>query len=158
VVTPGGDTMRSRLRWFLLLCGGVLGLLSCAPLPAQPGEGDPYALLVFPESIRLVALDSHPIDPRVRIKAIRVPPGLRRLRLVYTGTSPQHIGQQGDPKCLDVHAGHQYLFDTRTRGIIWRPLVETHTLIPGYCTTHQCTDVETHVGPPLPVTLSCRQE
>src|SRR6266446_1229255 len=67
--------MRRRWRWFLLLLGGALGLLSCAPMPTQPGETQPYALLVFPEAIRLVALDTQTIDPRVRVRAIRVAPG-----------------------------------------------------------------------------------
>ena len=141
--------MQRRWRWFLLLMGGALGLLSCAPLPTQPGESQPYALLVFPEAIRLIALDSQTIDPRVRIKAIRVVPGPHRLRFIYTGHSLQHTGQQADPVCLETQAGHQYLFDTRTRGIIWRPVLETPTPIPGYCMTHTCTEVGTRPLPQL---------
>jgi len=141
--------MRRRLRWFILLFAGVLGLCSCVPLPEQPNTAQPYGLLVFPDEIRLVALDTHMVDPRARIEAIRVAPGLHRLRLTYAGRSPQHGGQQLGPFCLETEAGHQYLFGTRTRGIIWRPVIETHALIPGYCTTHRCTEVETQIQPQL---------
>lgn len=151
--------MRKRRWWFLLLCGGALGLLSCAPVPiSQPDAERPYTLLVFPESIRVVGLDTHTLDPRVRMQVIRVTPGRHRLRLAYTGSSALHVGQQGDPTCLDVHAGHAYRFETWTRGIIWRPVVETYDLIPGYCTAHQCADGESRLGPPLPSMLSCPQE
>jgi hypothetical protein len=114
-----------------------------------------YALLLFPEAIRLVALDTQRIDSRVRIKTIRVTPGLHRLRMAYAGPSPQHAGQQNDPFCLDTQAGQQYLFETRTRGIIWRPEVVAQTLIPGYCTTHPCPEEQTRVplqpyGTPCP--------
>ena len=152
--------MQQRWRWFLLLLlGEVLGLLSCAPLPTQPGETQPYALLVFPEAIRLIALDSQTIDSRVRIRAVRVAPGIHRLRMVYAGPSPQHAGQQNDPFCLDTHVGQQYLFETRTRGIIWRPEVVTQALIPGYCTAHQCPEEATRILPhphgiPCPETAS----
>ena len=61
--------MRRRWRRFLLLLSGALGLLSCVPFPTQPDETQPYALLVFPEAIRLVALDTQSIDSRVRSKA-----------------------------------------------------------------------------------------
>ena len=141
--------MRRRPGWFILLLGGVLGLLSCTPLPKQPNNAKPYALLVFPEEIRLVALDTQNVDPRARIKDLRVTPGPHRLRFTYAGRSLQHVGQQIDPVCLETQAGHQYLFGTRTRGIIWRPVIETHVLIPGYCTTHRCTEVETQVQPLL---------
>jgi hypothetical protein len=139
--------MRRRWWWFLLLLGGVLGLLSCVSFPTQPGETEPYALLVFPEAIRLVALDTQPIDPRLRIRTIRVVPGLHRLHMVYTGPSPQHAGQQNDPFCLEVYMGQQYLFEARTRGIIWRPEIITQTLIPRYCTAHQCPQGEPHLLP-----------
>jgi hypothetical protein len=153
------DMQRRWWCWCLLLLGEALGLLSCAPLPTQPGETQPYALLVFPEAIRLVALDSQTIDSRVRISTIRVAPGLHRLRMVYTGPSPQHAGQQNDPFCLDTYMGQQYLFETRTRGIIWRPEIVTQTLIPGYCTAHQCSEGELHIprtphGIPCPATAS----
>ena len=148
--------MRRRPGWFILLLGGVLGLLSCTPLPEQPNNAQPYALLVFPEEIRLVALDTQNVDPRARIKDIRVTPGPHRLRFTYAGRSLQHVGQQIDPVCLETQAGHQYLFGTRTLGIIWRPVIETHALIPGYCTTHRCTEVETQVQPQLFVSQNFR--
>jgi hypothetical protein len=126
----------------------MLGLLSCAMVqPEQPDVAQPYALLMFPEAIRLVALDTHNIDPRIRITAIRVSPGLHRLRLVYAGQSPQHAGQQADPFCLETQAGQQYLFETKTLGISWRAWIEKQERIPGYCTTHTCPATE---PPPLP--------
>jgi hypothetical protein len=144
--------------WLLFLWGCACGLLRCAPgLVPQPDAGQPHALLVFPESIRVVALDTHPIDPRVRLQVLRVTPGRHQLGLLYTGPSMSHVGQQGDPTCVEVHAGQQYQFTTWTRGIIWRPVVEKSTVIPGYCTTHPCRAGEAHVGPPLPVILSCPQ-
>jgi hypothetical protein len=84
-----------------------------------------------------------------------VTPGPHQLRLAYTGSSAYHAGQQGDPTCLDVHAGHEYRFTTWTRGIIWRPIVETYALIPGYCTTRRCSEAESLLGPPLPASLVC---
>jgi hypothetical protein len=149
--------MRKRLPWFILLLGGALGLLSCIPWPEQPGDTQPYALIVLPEAIRLVALDNQTIDARARIKDIRVSPGLHRLRFVYAGRSTAHAGQSNDPLCLETQAGLQYIFGTVTRGIIWRPVIETQALIPGYCTTHQCTQVETQVPLQPPRTLPCSQ-
>jgi hypothetical protein len=149
--------MRKRLPWFILLLGGALGLLSCIPWPEQPGDTQPYALIVLPEAIRLVALDNQTIDARARIKDIRVSPGLHRLRFVYAGRSTAHAGQSNDPLCLETQAGLQYIFGTVTRGIIWRPVIETQALIPGYCTTHRCTQVETQVPLQPPRTPPCSQ-
>ena len=149
--------MRRRLPWFILLLGGALGLLSCIPWPEQPGDTQPYALIVFPEAIRLVALDTQTIDARARINDIRVTPGLHRLRFVYTGSSTPHAGQSNDPFCLETQAGLQYVFGTRTRGIIWRPVIETQALIPGYCTTHQCTKGEAQLPLQPPRTLPCSE-
>jgi hypothetical protein len=147
--------MRRRLPWFILLLGGLLGLLSCLPRPEQPGDTQPYALLVLPEAIRLVALDTQSIDSRVRIRDIRITPGLHRLRFVYTGSSPQHAGQPNDPWCLETDAGLQYIFGTKTRGIIWRPVIEAQALIPGYCTTHRCTEAEARLPSQPPRTPPC---
>ena len=132
----------------LLLLGGVLGLLRCALVPpAQPAIAQPYALFVFPEAIRLLALDTQQIDPRMRITTLRVSPGPHRLHLMYVGTSPQHVGQQAEPFCLAPQAGQQYLLETKTLGIIWRAWIERQERIPGYCTTHTCPATE---PPPLP--------
>ena len=125
--------MQRSLRWLILLLGGVVGLLSCAPLPEQPNHAQPYALLAFPEEIRLVALDTQSIDPRARIKGSWVTPGPHRLRLTYAGRSLQRMSQQIDPICLETQAGHEYLFGTRTLGSSGRPIIETTHLIPGYC-------------------------
>ncbi len=72
LVGPWRCAARRRLRWFVLLLGGTLGLLSCVTLPEQPGGTQPYARLVLPEAIRLVALDTQTFDPRARIREIQV--------------------------------------------------------------------------------------
>ncbi|HEY7495687.1 MAG TPA: hypothetical protein VIH59_31860 [Candidatus Tectomicrobia bacterium] len=135
--------------WCFLFClwVGTLDLLGCAPLLTQPRETQPYALLVFPEAMRLVALDTQTINSQMRTGAIRVTPGRHRLRMVYIGPSQQHAEQQNTPFCLETQQGQQYFFDPVTRGVIWRPEVVMQTRIPGYCTTHQCSEEET----PLPL-------
>lgn len=101
------------MHW-LILIGGTLGLLGCATLPEQPGEAQPYALLVLPDTIRLLALDAQPFDPRVRSSEIRVTPGLHSLHLAYAGSSAQHTGQPAAPFRLETQAGHRYLFEAKT--------------------------------------------
>ena len=105
--------MLGSIRW-LMLIGGVVGLLGCATLPAQPGEAQPHALLVLPEAIRLLALDTQTFDPRLRISAIRVTPGPHDLHFAYAGSSSQHAGQQVEPFRLEAQAGHKYLFEAKT--------------------------------------------
>jgi len=106
--------MRKTFCWFILLFGGAYGLLSCLPPPEQPNGAQPYARIVLPEAIRLVALDNQPFDPRLRIREIQVTPGSHILHFAYAGNSPQHAGQQHDPFPFEVQAGHQYVFDART--------------------------------------------
>lgn len=106
--------MQKNIR-YLVLIGAWLGLLGCAtPLPEQPADAQPYALLVLPESIRLVALDTQTFDSRLRTREVRVSPGPHSLRLTYAGTSPSHAGQQADPFRLETQAGHQYVFEAKT--------------------------------------------
>jgi len=111
---PWRCAARRRLRWFVLLLGGTLGLLSCVTLPEQPGGAQPYARLVLPEAIRLVALDTQTFDPRARIREIQVAPGPHSLSLAYAGSSPQHAGQQADPFRFEAQEGHQYVFEAKT--------------------------------------------
>ena len=106
--------MRRTFYWLILLLGGACGLLSCLAPPEQPDGAQPYARLVLPEAIRLVALDNQTIDPRLRIREIQVTPGSHTLRFAYAGNSPQHAGQQHDPFQFEVQAGHQYVFDAKT--------------------------------------------
>src|ERR671935_1844796 len=106
--------MPRTFRWFILLLGGAYGLLSCLAPPEQPNGAQPYARIVLPEAIRLVALDNQTVDPRLRIREIQVTPGAHTLRFAYAGNSPQHAGQQHDPFQFEVQAGHQYVFDART--------------------------------------------
>src|SRR5262249_8017334 len=127
------------------------------PPPEQPGDTQPYALLVFPDSIRLIALDTQTIDSRVRIQELRVAPGRHRLRLAYTGPSPRHAGQVDDPVCLATQAGHRYFLGTKALGIIWRPVVDTDTLIPGHCTAHACAEAPTYLPPQTPLVAFCQE-
>jgi len=100
---------------FLMLIGVWLGLMGCATtLPEPPGDVQPYALLVLPESIRLLALDTQTVDARLRIREMRVTPGPHTLRLAYVGNSLQHAGQQADPLPLETQAGQQYVFEAKT--------------------------------------------
>ena len=111
---PWRYAARRRLRWFVLLLGGTLGLLSCVTLPEQPGGAQPYARLVLPEAIRLVALDTQTFDPRARIREIQVAPGPHNVSLAYAGSSPQHAVQQADPFRFEAQEGHQYVFEAKT--------------------------------------------
>ena len=106
--------MRRIFCWCILLLGSAYGLLSCLAPPAQPNGAQPYARIVLPEAIRLVALDNQTFDPRLRIREIQVTPGSHVLRFAYAGNSPQHAGQQHDPFQFEVQAGHQYVFEART--------------------------------------------
>ena len=106
--------MRRKFCWFMLLLGGACGLLSCLAPPEQPNGAQPYARIVLPEAIRLVALDNQTFDPRLRIKEIQITPGSHALRFAYAGNSQRHAGQQHDPFQFEVQAGHQYVFDART--------------------------------------------
>jgi len=138
-------------RWrlgALLLCSGC-GLLGCLPGPVEPDVTHPYALMDFPEEVRLMALDTQSIDPRVRVRTLRVSPGLHRLRFAYAGPSLQHAGQGGGLLCLETHAGQRYVFEAKTLGLMWRPAIATATVMPGYCTTHACPEGARPVAPPL---------
>jgi hypothetical protein len=106
--------MRRTFCWLLLLLGGVGGLLGCLAHPEQPHGAQPYARLVLPEAIRLVALDNQTFDPRLRLRDIQITPGSHILHLAYTGNSPQHAGQQHEPLRFEAQAGHQYVFEART--------------------------------------------
>jgi hypothetical protein len=142
-------------RAVLLLLWSGCGLLSCVPWPAQPEVSQPYALLVLPGEVRVLALDTQSVDPRVQLRDLRISPGLHRLRFAYAGSSPQHTGQEGPLLCLETQAGHQYHFEAKTRGIMWRPAIETDAVIPGYCTTHTCTEAERRVSPQPPMLALC---
>ena len=149
--------MRGRCLWALWLLSVVCGLLSCVRPPAQPG-GQPYALVAWPQAMRLFGLDTQTFDYHTRLQEIRVPPGSHSLRFAYASSSPQHTGQQVVPFVLDTQAGHQYIFEPKTCGIIWRPAVAHHELIPGYCTTHACTETETQAPPKIPRTPKCNMD
>ena len=106
--------MPQRSCHFIILCSIALMVLGCLAQPEQPSVTQPHALLVLPAAIRLVALDTQTLDPRVRLGEVRLTPGLHTLRFSYAGSSPQHAGQGGDPLQFQVQAGHQYVFEAKT--------------------------------------------
>ena len=106
--------MRRKFCWFILLLGGACGLLSCLAPPEPPNGAQPYARIILPEAIRLVALDNQTFDSPQRIKEIQVTTGFHTLRFAYAGNSPQHAGQQNEPLQFEVQAGHQYVFEARS--------------------------------------------
>jgi len=150
--------MPRRCLWFLVVLSAACGLLRCTPVPVQPGKAEPYALVVLPQAIHVLGLDTQTFDPRWYIQEIRVIPGLHSLRFAYEGSSPQHRGQQPVSFLLGTQAGHQYVFEPKTCGISWRPAVAEHTLIVGYCRTHTCTEDETRVPPRIPRTPKCNTD
>ena len=106
--------MRRIFCWFILLLGGAYGLLSCLAPPEQPNGAQPYARIVLPEAIRLVAHDNHAFEPRLRLRELQVTLSSHLPPFAYAGNSPQHAGQQNEPLRFEVQAAHQYVFDART--------------------------------------------
>jgi len=104
----------SYLRCLGLLLASCCMLLGCVTMPAQPDTTQPYARLVLPDTIRLLALDTRAFDARLRLTDLRVTPGTYRMRFAYAGPSAAHAGQQADPYMLEVQAGQQYVFEART--------------------------------------------
>lgn len=104
-------------RVLRLTVGGLLvAALGCTtlPLPEQPSETQPYAVLAFPGAIRVLAIDAQELDTRARLDTIRVTPGRHTLRLAYVGPSVPHAGQQIDPVMYELHEGRRYQFEAKT--------------------------------------------
>ena len=97
---------------------GLLSLLGCASLPAQPSPASPYAVLSFPIAIQLLALDTQQFDPRFPVNRLRVNPGQHTLQFAYTATGPghsaSHNGQHAAPFTLEVQEGMIYHFVAKT--------------------------------------------
>jgi hypothetical protein len=102
----------------MLLVIGLLSILGCATPPEQPAPSEPYALLSFPTTVQLLALDTQQFDTRFPVQTLRVRPGQHTLRLVYVATgadsSATHSGQPAAPFTLDVQAGMTYHFVAKT--------------------------------------------
>lgn len=102
----------------LVLIGCFVNGCSLVPEPEQPASTQPYALLIFPETIRLLAFDGHNIDPRLRVRELRVTPGSHLLRWSYNaataGGSLQHAGQENNPFPFETQAGFMYVFEAKT--------------------------------------------
>jgi hypothetical protein len=106
-------------KWHYVLFGlGLLAILGCASLPEQPATSSPYAILSFPTTIQLLALDAQQLDTRLATKTLRVSPGQHTLQLAYTATGPgssaTHHGQPAAPFTLVVQQGMTYHFVTKT--------------------------------------------
>jgi hypothetical protein len=106
---------KQRYVWLII---GFLSLLGCASLPAQPSPASPYAVLSFPISIQLLALDTQRFDPRFPVHSLRVDPGQHTLQFAYTATGPghsaSHNGQHAAPFTLKVQEGITYHFVAKT--------------------------------------------
>jgi hypothetical protein len=115
VMKGGVVTAKWHYIWFVL---GLLAILGCASLPEQPATSSPYAILAFPTTIQLLALDAQQLDTRLTIKTLRVSPGQHTLQLAYTATGPgssaTHHGQHAAPFALAVQQGMTYYFVAKT--------------------------------------------
>jgi hypothetical protein len=103
----------------LWLAAGFLALLGCATVPVKPPvTSEPYAVLAFPASMRLLAVDEQPVASRSRLAMLRVHPGQHTLRFVHVNAgidgSAEHAGQFADPFKLDVQEGLIYHFESKT--------------------------------------------
>jgi hypothetical protein len=106
---------KGRHVWLII---GLLSLLGCASLPEQPATSSPYALLSFPTTIQLLALDAQHFDSRFPVNALRVSPGQHTLQFVYVATGPSssttHNGQHAAPFTLQAQEGMTYYFVAKT--------------------------------------------
>ena len=108
---------RTRSGWWRLSILGLFVLAGCIPPPPQPAVAEPYAMLEFPRSIQLLAIDGQRIDERLFLDDIRVIPGRHTLHFAYAarGTgSPQHDGQRAAPFIVETQAGRVYRFEAKT--------------------------------------------
>ena len=105
-------------KCYILLIIVVLSLLGCASLPEQPATSSPYAMLSFPTTIQLLALDAQHFDSRFPVNSLRVSPGQHTLQFVYVATGPgsstAHHGQHTAPFTLEAQEGMIYHFVAKT--------------------------------------------
>ena len=108
-------TYKGYCPWLML---GLVAMFGCTTLPEQPAVSGPYAILTFPASIRLLALNEPSFDSRTRIDTLRVRPGQHTLRFVHVNAgidgSAEHAGQLAAPFTVEVHEGVVYQFESKT--------------------------------------------
>lgn len=87
-------------------------------MPEQPADSEPFALLEFPASMRLLALDDRTFDARLRLNRLYVSPGQHALRFLHVNAGPggsaSHAGQHAAPFTLDLQEGITYHFEAKT--------------------------------------------
>ena len=100
------------------LAVGLLYMVGCTTLSVQSVPSAPYAVLEFPASIQLLALDDQAVDTRTRRTTRRVNPGPHVLQLMYAAVgsdgSNAHDGQHAAPFTLEVREGFAYHFVAKT--------------------------------------------
>jgi hypothetical protein len=106
-------------KWpYALFVLGLFSICGCASLPEQPAISSPYAILSFPTTMQLLALDTQQFDSRFAVNALRVSPGRHTLQLAYTATGPggsaTHNGQHAAPFTVEVQEGRTYYFMAKT--------------------------------------------
>ena len=105
----------SRAFWLIV---GFLALLGCTTLPEQTDTTGAYAVLKLPPSIRLMGIDTRPIESPTHIDTFRIPPGRHVLQLAHLNAgsdgSAAHAGQLASPFTLDVHEGMVYVLESKT--------------------------------------------
>lgn len=108
-------TYKGYAFWLIM---GLAALFGCTMLPEQPTVSGPYAMLTFPASMRLLALDEQSFDTPTRIATLRVSPGHHTLRFVHVNAgsdgSAEHAGQLAAPFTVEVHEGLVYQFESKT--------------------------------------------
>jgi hypothetical protein len=102
----------------LCLVTGFLYTLGCATVPESPKASGPYAVLKFPPSMQLIAVDQQAAESRRHVSTLRLTPGKHSLRFMHINAgidgSAEHDGELAYPFTLDVQEGMVYQFESKT--------------------------------------------